>query len=284
MIDIKMLKGTGPYNQMKRYIEEEHAALSPQQRAGKFTALLKCYVSNCNLLHPKRQVVVGDIIDSFAWFRTPEGRDFWQEIDKQSTEPVLKVKAPKPAPIVEQPQVVWPEGATHYTVRVVAPRFFNKKGQWVITGKGVDNFLKFEGARTYELWSAHPDTIKRPETPLPKPEMRWPEWSTHCAKCGAAWFFFNEEQYLWVGQVKPWEVLEIREGYKAKPNTIKRYPDNQPLLLKGEEPMVVGAPVVRPVPFLRQRLVEVAAPVPPPPQAAVELPKAVPKKQVGWWT
>lgn len=275
MIDIKMLKGTGPYNQMKRHIEEVHKDLSPQQRAGKFTALLKRYASNCNVLRPERNRVTLRILDSFIWQDTPEGGAFWEAIDQQNVDPILKEKPLKPDPIVEQPQVVWPEGFIYYNPRLLGGRgaFFNEKGRAEPQG----NLVKWgQPELAFEHWTGRLDTIKRPEAPLPG-GGRWEGEFTHSAIHDGKRFQFNKTHYKWEGQIKE-AIGLVPYHYLKMIDTIARYPDNQPLVL--------GAPVAAPEAIAPR----VEARIPPAPpviaQAAVEAPKAEPikHKPVGWWT
>lgn len=292
MITLQMMKGTGPYNQMQRYIADVHKDLTPQQRAGKFTALLKKFVSNANTYdekyRPQAIAHVRSINTAFAWLQTPEGL-LWREVNRFSIAPMAqqpKVK-PQPAPVAGQPPVkeqpkpaapalVWPKGATHY--RPDLKRFFNEKGQWPV---GMDlQFHYFAGHRTYENWAALPQTIKRPETPLPN-GLQWEEGYTHANRHEGRWFQFNEKHYKWRGEVKAWGLVGRKKEWFEKRTTIQRYPDNQPLIL--------DVPPQAPVRPVEARIPEpVGQPVPEPiveAKAPVEPPKAMPevKKPIGWW-
>ncbi len=288
MITLQMMKGTGPYNQMQRYIADVHKDLTPQQRAGKFTALLKKYVYEHNSQHPKEVEVSLSVAGSFFWYTTIDGDEFWRKIGKYSVKPMGQQPKVKPQPVVaEQPPVkeqpkpaapalVWPKGATHY--RPDIKRFFNEKGQWPVDLNL--QFYDFVGERTYENWSALPQTIKRPETPLPN-GLQWEEGYTHANRHEGQWFQFNDEHYKWRGEVKPWGLAGRKKEWFEKRTTIQRYPDNQPLIL-DVPPQAPVRPVGKrgdePVPRVPE-MENIAV------KAPVEPPKAPPvaKKQVGWW-
>ncbi|MNJ30275.1 hypothetical protein D3C77_248730 [compost metagenome] len=273
MINIKMLKGTGPYNQMKRHIEEVHKDLTPQQRAGKFTALLKAFLRNRGAFN-KDGGVPPNLMRSFVWLHTPEGGDFWRVVNQQRTAPILKEKPLKPAPIVEQPQVVWPEGFIYYNPRLLGGKgaFLNEEGR--VNPQG--NLVGWNNPKeAFEYWKDRLDTIKRPETPLPG-GRQWKGDYTHYNPI-AGGFQFNKTHLAQGVLHKAW-IGDNGDYWLGHENTIKRYPDNQPLAL--------GAPVAAPE-AVAQR---VEARVPPAPpvvaQVVVEAPKVEPikHKPVGWWT
>lgn len=290
MITLQMMKGTGPYNQMQRYIADVHKDLTPQQRAGKFTALLKKYLQECNTCFPHQDFVTRRVVESFGWMDSKDGWDFWEKVESYSTQPLeVKKEQPvvKPPVVAEQPKpaapaLVWPKGATHY--RTDLKRFFNEKGQWYVDDPMMNpyGFYPFMGARTYEKWSALPRTIKRPETPLPN-GLQWEEDYTHYNPIVGGFQFnlthlqqpalgLKKEAWLENGRVQHWMSHE---------NTIQRYPDNQPLIL-DVPPQAPVRPVGRrgdePVPRVPEmENVVVKAPVEPPKVPPVA------KKQVGWW-
>lgn len=290
MITLQMMKGTGPYNQMQRYIADVHKDLTPQQRAGKFTALLKKYVNNQNAQCPNKNVVPDTLMVSFAWGRSPEGGKFWDNIDRkyspQPNKKQPKVKPPvkaQPA-VAEQPKpaapaLVWPKGF-YICVQIEHEpfvRFINEEGQCV-NGR----FSKWAAPQNFHRWQQKWPTYKRPETPLPN-GLQWEEDYTHYNPIVGGFQFnlthlqqpalgLKKEAWLENGQVQHWMNHE---------NTIQRYPDNQPLILD-----VPPQPPVRPVeahnpPEVGQPIQaeNVAA------KAPVEPPKAMPevKKPIGWW-
>lgn len=102
MITLQMMKGTGPYNQMQRYIADVYKDLTPQQRAGKFTALLKKYLQECNTCFPHQDFVTRRVVESFGWLGSKDGWKFWEKVESYSTQP-LEVK--KEQPVVKPPVV-----------------------------------------------------------------------------------------------------------------------------------------------------------------------------------
>lgn len=276
MITLQMMKGTGPYNQMQRYIAGVHKGLTPQQRAGKFTALLKQYVKNVNTLEPYTAAVKKTVCSSFKWDETPEGWKFWNEVDHHKA---VKAVAPKP-PVVEQPAkvapqapaLVWPKGFVHCRVLVKGDvRFFNKEGQ-IANGQ----FQNWVNPQNFEHWQKKLGYIKRPETPPPI-GLQWEEGYTHANEHDGRLFQFNDKHYVWKGEVKEWDPNGRKEEWFAKRTTIQRYPDNQPLILDN--------PPQAPVRPVEQRIPEpVGQPVQPENvavKAPVDAPKA--KQKVGWW-
>lgn len=290
MITLQMMKGTGPYNQMQRYIADVHKDLTPQQRAGKFTALLKKFVSNANTYDKKYrpQVIahVRSINTAFAWLKTPEGL-LWQEVNRFSAAPMVnqpKVK-PQPAPVAVQPAVVeqlkpavpalvWPKGFYICVQLQHEPfvRFINEEGQCV-NGR----FSEWAAPQNFHRWQQKWPTYKRPETPLPN-GLQWEEDYTHFTPEVAGGAFIKKEGFKFIrGAGEPWINDKAFEQWLGKATTIARYPDNQPLILdvppqapvRPVEALVVGA-VGQPGPVEN---VAVKAPV--------EAPK--PKKAVGWW-
>lgn len=267
---------------MQRYIADVHKDLTPQQRAGKFTALLKKFVYNSNMQKFPHDDVHANVDRQFVWMKTPEGHNFWAKVNGYSPNPIVVEEQPRP----EVPALVWPKGATHY--RPDVKRFFNKEGQFVVE-EDMKWYL-FHSPHTYGKWTALPQTIKRPETPLPN-GLKWPEgfdYHNVSAFEHRGGFFFNQKQW---GYYRGGELVtkEITEGdfkhYEKHLLTQKRYPDNQPVIFLADHP---GARIIprwaegrrgdEPVP--RAPVVEnVAA------KAPVEPPKAQPevKKPVGWW-
>lgn len=264
MIDAKMLKGTGPYNQMRAYINAVHKDLTPQQRAGKFTALLKLFVANLNR---EGDQIIPDLIDrGFIWAEAPEGHKFWENINRYPGMPKEKVE--------EKPVVVWPEGYAHYNPRINQGKgaFFNSAGRIVNEGHMDWN----HPGVAFGHWSVAKGTIKRPENPLPNGKQ-WEKDYTHANIHAGVLFQFNDEGYKWEGKVRQWREAKRKKEWFEKCTTIKRYPDNQPLVLE--------APVVAPKVDAPRVEARVAPPVQAVPQAIVEPPKAAPVKHkpVGWW-
>lgn len=272
MIDIKMLKGTGPYNQMKRYIEEKYKELTPQQRAGKFTALLKKFIVNSGKQDIHR--VAATVRIQFVWGKTPEKWGFWYDVDSFSNAPIEKLAVKEQPPVKEQPApvvgLVWPKG---FYVCVQIPtekhvRFINEQGQHI---KG--EYVKWANPGNFHNWQMLYQTIKRPETPLPN-GVQWEEGYTHAAIYQRQLFQFNEKEYKYQGVVKVWLPNGKKEEWFQHKDTLIRYPDNQPFVAAPVKPVEVRkaepvpqAPVVK----------NVAA------KAPVEPPKAMPKQKVGWW-
>lgn len=281
MITLQMTKGTGPYNQMQRYIADVHKDLTPQQRAGKFTALLKKYVQECNTFYPHHDFVTRRIVESFSWKDSKDGWDFWEKVESYSTQPLeVKKKQPvvKPPIVAEQPKpaapaLVWPKGFYHFDKEF--NHFLNEEGR--INNGALQKWMHKD---TFGRRILKASIIKRPETPLPN-GLQWLEGYTHANSHEGTWFQFNDEHYVWNGEVKPWGEFGRKREWFEKRTTIQRYPDNQPLILdvppqapvrpvgrRGDQP-VPQAPVVENV--------AVKAPVEPPKVPPVA------KKQVGWW-
>lgn len=100
MITAKQLKDTYPHRQMRAYIEDEYAHMTPQGQAAKLGGLVKKFLKNFELqagvwVRPDPEIVPRDIDEAFTWADTPEGHEFWRHIN--SFMPVEIVEAPKPA-------------------------------------------------------------------------------------------------------------------------------------------------------------------------------------------
>lgn len=80
MFTVEQLRGTRPYMQMKEYIEEEYQHLNQRQRAGRLSSLVKKYMKNVER-EVDWDVVPDDIDGSFTWALTPEGHQFWKDIN-----------------------------------------------------------------------------------------------------------------------------------------------------------------------------------------------------------
>ncbi len=85
MITAKQLKDTYPHRQMRMYIEDEYAHMTPKGRAAKLGALVKKFLFNFNnepnAPQWKNLDQVPENVDAaFLWFGTPEGQDFWERI------------------------------------------------------------------------------------------------------------------------------------------------------------------------------------------------------------
>lgn len=88
MITAKQLNGTYPHRQMRMYIEDQYAHMTPEGRAAKLGALVKKFLFNFNK-NPHGgnrwgqkgiDEVPDNIDEAFLWADTPEGFDFWEHI------------------------------------------------------------------------------------------------------------------------------------------------------------------------------------------------------------
>lgn len=278
MITLQMMKGTGPYNQMQRYIADVHEDLTPQQRAGKFTALLKCFVLNQNNCQPARQEVVF-LRGSFVWAKTPEGYEFWDKINTYPEKPMEKqprvkhivAEQPKPA----APALVWPKGFYIYVNVGGYGRFINEEGQMC---NGV--FSKWANPQNFHNWQQKHPTYKRPETPLPN-GLQWEEGYTHWTPGNAGRQFQFNDEGLFHPVKQKFEKWNPGFHEMHLKNCIARYPDNQPLIL-DIPPQAPVRPVGRrgdqPVPRVPE-MENVVVEAPPAPKKQEQ----VVKKPIGWW-
>lgn len=94
MITAKQLYDTYPHQQMRMYVQATHPALNAKQQAPILGALVKKFLFNFNndphggdgwnggvpldLLNE----VPGNVYSAFVWADTPEGLDFWAEINR----------------------------------------------------------------------------------------------------------------------------------------------------------------------------------------------------------
>lgn len=104
MITAKQLKDTYPHRQMRMYIEDEYAHMTPEGRAAKLGALVKKFLTNFKNQFDgweEPEVVPRDIDGAFTWQDTPEGHAFWRKINGYAPEEIVeivkpvKAKAPK---------------------------------------------------------------------------------------------------------------------------------------------------------------------------------------------
>lgn len=113
MITAKQLYNTYPHRQMRGYIEQEYPQLTRMERGQKLAALTRKFLRNCGEL----EEVPRNIADAFAWRATPEGHDFWGDInnvilrpdpvDLHLIAPVARMVKAKPAPVVAKKKVGW---------------------------------------------------------------------------------------------------------------------------------------------------------------------------------
>lgn len=110
MMDIKWLRTTPAHGQLRSYVDGVFGHLNAQQKGIELARLSKQVLKNINnqdLDHELADPEDVDICACFTWADSPEGHNFWANIDTYKPAPKKVAKVKKVAEVKPKKPVGW---------------------------------------------------------------------------------------------------------------------------------------------------------------------------------